>query len=134
MDILWVIYDFFFLYLLVFITYIVFINKRKKNYSKLKKNDEIVLFVNRYNIDVEKVGFKKIKTYLALINSFIIAFSSTIIIHVDGLLLKVGVGFVVIMVMIYSLYEIVGRKLKTMEGDKKCTTVKKSKKNGKNIG
>jgi uncharacterized membrane protein YjjP (DUF1212 family) len=134
MDILWVIYDFFFLYLLVFIIYIVFINKRKKNYSKLKKNDEIVLFVNRYNIDVEKVGFKKIKTYLALINSFIIAFSSTIIIHVDGLLLKVGVGFVVIMVMIYSLYEIVGRKLKTMEGDKKCTTVKKSKKNGKNIG
>ncbi len=134
MDILWTIYDFFFLYLLVFIIYMVFINKRKKNYSKLKKNDELVLFVNRYNIDVEKVGFKKIKKYLALINSFIIAFSSTIIIHVEGLLLKVGVGFVIIMIMIYSLYEIVGRKLKKMEDDKKCTTVKKSKKNGKNIG
>ena len=134
MEVLWAIYDFFFLYLLIFIIYTVFVNKRKKSYSTLKKNDEVVLFVNRYGIDVDKVGFKRIKMYLALINSFIIAFSSTIIIHVDGLLLKVGIGFVVIMIMIYSLYEIVGRKLKKMEGDKKCTTVKKSKKNGKNIG
>ena len=134
MEVLWAIYDFFFLYLLIFIIYTVFINQRKKNYTTLKKNDEVVLFVNRYGIDVEKVGFKRIKKYLALINSFIIAFSSTIIIHVDGLLLKVGIGFVVIMIMIYSLYEIVGRKLKKMEVDKKCTTVKKSKKNGQNIG
>lgn len=134
MKILNIIYDFFLLYLLIFIIYIVFINKRKKSYAKLKKNDEIVLFVNRYNIDVEKVGFKRVKMSLAIINSFIIAFSSSLIIHIDNLLLKIGVGFVVIMVMIYSLYEIVGKKLSKMEGGKKCTIVKKSKKNGKNIG
>lgn len=134
MEILGIIYDFFFLYLLIFIIYIVFVNKKKKSYSMLKKNDEIVLFVNKYNIDVEKVGFKRVKMCLAIVNSFIIAFSSTLIIHIDSLLLKIGIGFIVIMIMIYSLYEIVGKKLSKMEGDKKCTTVKKSKKNGKNIG
>ena len=111
-------YDFLLIFLVILIIYIVFINKKKKNYSKLKKNDEVKLFLLRYNLDIKKLNYKKVLNTIAVINSFIIAFTSTLIINIDKFIWKGIICFIAILVLTYSLYEIAGRYLKKMEGKK----------------
>ena len=109
-------YDFTLLFLLVLIIYLVFINKRKSTYSKLKKNDYIRLFIARYNLDVRKTKYKTILTVAAFINSFILAFTAVLTLKIDNFFYKILVCFVVVFSLIYALYELAGRILKKKEG------------------
>lgn len=126
-EVLQFIYDFILMFLLIFIVYAVFVNKKKKKkgFSKLKNTDEVVIFVSRYNLDVELIGYKKILNVMALVNSIIIAFTCTIIVKIKSILWSILVSFVLIFVLIYSLFEISGRILKKVEERKKCITQKK---------
>lgn len=108
-------YDFVLLFLLFYIVYSVFINKKRKVYSKLKKNDEVRIFIERYGINTKKVSYKKILNAVSIINSFIISFTSTLIINIDNFIYSIIVCIVVLMLLIYSLYEIAGRYFKKME-------------------
>ena len=112
-------WNFIWLFLLVLIVYLVFINRRKKDYSKLKKNDPVKIFIARYNIDVRKTSYKKILNISAVINSFIISFASTLILFIDNVLWALLTCFVVVFGLIYVLYEITGRRLKSKEKEKK---------------
>ena len=47
-------YDFLLMFLLILVIYIVFINRRKKSYFKLKKSDEVKIFMARYNLDINE--------------------------------------------------------------------------------
>lgn len=107
--------DFVLIFILVLIVYFVFLNKKRKEYSKLKQNDEIKLFIARYNLDMRKTKYKTVLNTLTIINSFIIAFCSTIISYINGIIWALLVGFVLLLVLIYSFYEIVGRYLKRKE-------------------
>ena len=111
-------YDFILLFLLVLIIYLVFVNKRKKNYSKLKKTDYVRAFIVRYNLDVRKTNYKTILTCIGCINSFILAFTATLSLRIDNYLYKILASFVIVFALIYALYESTGRILKKME-DKK---------------
>ena len=112
-------YDFVLLFLLFLIVYLVFINKRKKDYSKLKKSDFTRIFIIRYDLDMRKTDYKKVLRLTAIINSFIIAFTSTLILNIDNFLWKVVISFIVIFTLIYALYELTGRYLKKKEVEKK---------------
>ena len=107
--------DFVVLFIIVLIVYFVFLNKKRKDYSKLKQNDEIKLFIARYNLDMKKTKYKTVLNTVTIINSFIIAFSATIIGFIDNIIWSILVGFVILLVLIYSLYEIFGRLLKRRE-------------------
>ena len=132
-------YDFILLFLLCYLVHYVFLNKNKKDYSKLKKNDEVKIFIARYNLDVRKTSYKKILNIVTLINSFIISFTAVLIVYIDGFVWKILVSFVVIFALIYSLFEVVGRYLKSCENkitvenevvdNKKKTRKKEGKKN-----
>ena len=111
-------YDFVLLFLLFYLVYAVFVNKRKKDYSKLKKNDAVKIFIARYNLDMRKTDYKKLLNIFAIINAFIIAFSATLVLHIENFWLKVAVCFVVVFVLIYSLFEIAGRYFKSKEEEK----------------
>ena len=71
-------YDFVCIFLLVFIVYSVFLNKNRKEYKKLKKNDMIRLFIARYNLDMKKTKYELVLRTETIINSFIISFCSVI--------------------------------------------------------
>lgn len=103
------------MFLIFYILYMVFIAKKKKDYSKLKKNDEIVLFVTRYNLNVKKINYKKLVRCIYGANSFIIAFTSTLILNIKSFIWSVVICFVVIFVLIYSIFELLGRYFKKME-------------------
>jgi hypothetical protein len=110
--------DFVLLFLLVLIIYFVFINKKRKDYSKLKKDSYIKGFIVKYNLDMRKTNYNEVLNVFAIVNSFILAFTSALILNVDKFIWKVVVSFIVIFVLIYALYEIAGRYLKNKE-DKK---------------
>lgn len=111
-------YDFVLLFLIFIIVYRVFINKKKKTYSKLKENDEVKLFVKRFNLDIKKQDYKKLLNAISLVNSLILSFTSTLVLYIDSMIWSIIVGFAVLFVLIYSLYEIVGRYFKKLEGEK----------------
>ena len=111
-------YDFVLLFLLVLIVYLVFVNKRRKDYSKLKDGNYVKSFIARYNLDMRKTDYKKVLIIFSVINSFILSFTSALILNIDKFIWKVVISFIVIFVLIYALYEIAGRYLKNKE-DKK---------------
>ncbi len=110
--------DFVLLFLLVFIIYMVFVNKRRKDYHKLKDGSYIKLFIARYNLDMRKTNYKTVLNIFAIINSFILSFTASLILNINNYIWKIVVCFIVVFVLIYALYEIAGRYLKNKE-DKK---------------
>lgn len=128
--------DFLISFIAIFVCYLLLLKIkpiRKKKVSKINEN-EMNIIINRYQLDKEVLGEKYLKRVIALLNSFVFAFTLTIMEHIDKFIYKILVCFVVLMILIYSVYEIAGKYLKRKEEKKKCTTQKKLKKNGKNIG
>lgn len=108
-------YDFVFIFLLMMIVYSVFLNKSRKEYSKLKDNDMVKFFIARYDLDMRKTNYKTVLNIVTVINSFIISFCSVLVINIKGVMWAIVIGFAVIMALTYSLYEIFGRALKRRE-------------------
>lgn len=108
-------YDFVFIFLLMLVVYSVFLNKNRKEYSKLKDNDMVKYFIARYDLDMRKTKYKTVLNIVTVINSFIISFCSVLVINIKGVVWAILVGFAAIMALTYSLYEIFGRALKRRE-------------------
>ena len=107
--------NFILLFVLFCILYKVFIYKNKKDYSKLKKNDEIKVFIARYDLDMRKTDYKSVLNAIILINSFIISFSATLVLNIEGMVYKLLICFIVVFILIYALFEIAGRYFKNKE-------------------
>ena len=111
------IYDFVLLFLLIYLIYWLYYRKKKSDYSKLSKKDEIKMFIARYDLDMRKTKYKTVLNIVCLCNAIIIAFTATLILKIDNFFLKVAVSFITIFALIYALFEIFGRLLKKKEGD-----------------
>ena len=103
------------LFILVFlIEYIYDFRKIKK-----KKTDTIMItsyVINKFKLDKTKINYKKELKWMCLINSFIIAGVSTVVSCIDTyIILQLGIGFVLLFLLIYALYEIYGRHLKKIQ-------------------
>lgn len=107
--------DLFLLFIVFFLIYYLFINKKKKDFNKLKESDEIKVFIKKNKINIKKINYKTLLLVLSAINAFIIAFTSTVILNIDNFIWAILVGFVVIMLLLYSLYSIAGKYFKKSE-------------------
>ena len=110
-------YFFVVLFLIIFIINYIF------DYLKIKKNktENIMLIsyvCNKFKVDKNKINYKKELKWMTLINSFIISSVGTFVAWLDTyIIVQLGLGFVLLFLLIYALYEIYGRHLvrKTME-------------------
>jgi membrane protein insertase Oxa1/YidC/SpoIIIJ len=102
------------LFIIIFIVYKL-IYRKKKDFSKLKDSDEVRIFVLRYNLDIRKIDYNKLLTVLALINAFIIAFTATIIVRIDSIAWTIIVCLLIVLALIFSLFNIAGRYFKSHE-------------------
>ena len=107
--------DFIIIFTVVYLLYVLFFNKKRRNYKTLKKNDEVKLFIDRYNLDMKKIEYKKVLQVVTIINTFILSFTTVLIVRIKGFMISLLIGFVVIMILIYSLYEIAGIYCKNKE-------------------
>jgi uncharacterized membrane protein len=106
--------EFFILFVVIFIIYKQ-IYKRKKDFSSLKESDEVRVFVLKYDIDVRKIDYNKLLNVLALINSFIISFTATVIVRVKGIVWTILTCMAIVMVLLIALYTIAGNYFKSKE-------------------
>jgi len=102
-------------YIIMFLIYLLIINRKRKDYNESKKQMEISYLVNKFNLDMRKVKFNKIKWILTFINPLIISIIFIIVINIDSLIIAGIVGFFTTIILTYSLYEIIGRSLKRKE-------------------
>ncbi len=87
---------------------------------KKKKTDSIMVanyVIKKFHLDPTKINYKKELKWMCLINSFIIAGVGTFVSYIDTyIFLQLGIGFVLLFLLIYALYEIYGRHLKKLQG------------------
>ena len=93
---------------------------------KLLKNNQGFTFIgvdyliHKFNLNKSKINLRRLLNDLAILNSLIIAFVSTMVYLVPlKLFWQLGIGFVLLIVLIYALYEIYGRYLNKKWGMKK---------------
>lgn len=102
-------------YLLLFL--IVFIVTFLLNYRKVKKKKfdsigEMNYLILKFKLNKNKINYKREILYISIINSFIISSVGTFVTWLDiMIILQLALGFVLLFLLIYSLYEIYGRHL-----------------------
>lgn len=79
---------------------------------------EIEYLVKKFNLDMRKTDYNTLKWATTFINPFIISVTFVAIISIDSFVLSLILGFIIMMLLIYGIYEILGRILKKKEGNK----------------
>lgn len=108
-------------FLLVYLIYVCLIVLRKKKLNKYRTSTEVRYLEGRYKIDVDRMNLKKLANTMALANAFIIANVVTIIGFINHLILKLCVGFVVLIPMILIVYHLLGKHYQKKYGKKDRT-------------
>ena len=117
-NILEVVLTFLGIYLLVFLVYYFFLcrkkkSKKQKGKKEFKITNEMNYLITKFNLDVKTLDIKSLARGVALINAFIIAFVSTLLINLKmQTIIRLLIGFVLLFVLIYACYEIYGNYLK----------------------
>lgn len=108
--------------ILMFVIYIIdyLINKRKlrliKENKKKKTIGEIDYLANKFQLDKKKLNENQVIVWISLINSFIISLVSSIIFLLPfKMFINMFIAFILLLGLIYSLYEIYGRYLQKKE-------------------
>lgn len=101
-------FTFLFCFIVVYLVYSIVVIYRKKGFEKFKTSKQLSYFKEAYKIDFEKVNLKRFAQALALTNAFIIATTCTIIEIFDNLILKMLVGFIILVPLMLIMYKILG--------------------------
>lgn len=107
--------------ILLFLFTIFYRNRIGKN--KGKKLSEVRYFIKKFKLDKNKMDLRKFYNGIALINSLIVSFVTTLLMYMDivwdfNYILELLIGFILLFLLIYSLYEIYGNILKRKWRDK----------------
>lgn len=102
-------------FLIIYLVYYLIVVRRKKGLEAFKTGKQVMFFKNAYKLDLEKLDYKKFSNSLSLVNAFIIAFTVTILEFIDGFILKLLIGFVILIPLILICYYILGKIYKRKE-------------------
>ena len=94
----------------VYIVYQLFVVlKSKKNIGKknYKEPFEVLYLRKKYGINMKKVNFNKLLQLVALVSSFDIALTVSLIANIKSILIQLILGFVIIIVLILVSYHII---------------------------
>ena len=98
---------FVFSFILVFLLYRLIIIKRAKRKKNPKEPFEVVYLVSRYNLDLDKINYKKLLNVISIVSSFDIALVVSIILLFKNFYLEVIVGFISTLIIILISYHLV---------------------------
>lgn len=104
-------------FVVIYFTYYLIIISRKKGLERFKKGAQAEYFKKVYNLDFRKIDLKRFANSLSIVNSFVMSAVITVIEVFDSLIIKMCVGFVLIIPLMLVCYKVLGQKYKK-EGDK----------------
>lgn len=99
-------------FLIVYLFYLFTVILQTKRYDKFKKSNQVMYFVKKYKIDVNKLNMKKFTNILGLTNSLIISIAFTATYLVDNLILQLLIGLIILIPLIFIFYSLIGNYLK----------------------
>ena len=99
-------------FLIVYLFYLFTVILQTKRYDKFKKSNQVMYFVKKYKINVNKLNMKKFTNILGLTNSLIISIAFTMTYLVDNLILQLLIGLIVLIPLIFIFYSLIGNYLK----------------------
>lgn len=100
-----------------FVYYFIFDDMLKK--EKYTKISELVLLTRKFNLDKKKMNYKSALNGIAIINASIIAVTFTIIDLIPvNIVFKLIIAFVLMLIMIFTLYLSYGKYLQKKWGKK----------------
>ena len=99
-------------FLIVYLFYFFTVILQKKKYDKFKKSNQVMYFVNRYKLNVNKINIKKFIHIISLTNSLIIAIAFTATFLVENILLQLLIGLLVLIPLILISCSLIGIYLK----------------------
>ncbi len=98
-----------------FVYYFIFDDMLKK--EKYTKISELVLLTRKFKLDKKKMNYKSSLNGIAIINAFIVSITFTIIDLIPvNIVLKLFIAFVIMLIMIFSLYISYGKMLQKKWG------------------
>ena len=107
--------DFVCTFLIVYLIYSVFINRNKKEYSALKEKDPLRGYIAKYQLDLKKTKYKTVLRTVTFVNTIIISICVVVFTNINNVLWGTLICFVMIIALIYLLYDITGKYLKRKE-------------------
>lgn len=99
--------EFFGVFLIVYLGYYFFSYRKLKKYDRKKSPVNIKYLVLRYNLDIVRLGYKRVFKTLMLSDSFIVAFMFTITRVVDNVYVRLLVSFILIFPLFAGVYHLV---------------------------
>ena len=92
------------------VIYFLFINRRRLKKGNIKNMGEISYVTLKYRLDSKKINLKYILNITAICNAFIIAFVCVVLAAIPlGIMWQLLIGFVLMIALVYAIYEILGR-------------------------
>lgn len=113
------------LFLIIFLLDYLFIKrsylrKISKGKKKKKTNEltEIAYLVGRFKLDKQKLNLSRLLVIISLINSFIISLVAVVVLIINvHVVFQLLIGFVLLMTLIFAMYEILGQYLVKKENE-----------------
>ena len=96
-------------FLLIYIIYELFLVRKCKKDKRRKKPIEVNYLIGKYNLDINKLNYKRLLNIISAVSAFDISLVVTIVSLLDSFYLQLLIGFVLIMLLILVSYDIVGR-------------------------
>jgi len=109
------IYLFLICFVIVYLVYYLVIVRRKRGLEAFKNGKQLLFFKNAYNLNIKDLDCKKFANSLALVNAFIIAATVTAIEFFNSYIIKLLVGFVILIPLMLICYYVLGQIYKKKE-------------------
>lgn len=97
---------------LVYLFYLLTVIIRKKKTSKFLQSNQVMYFVKRYNLDVNKININQFMQTISITNSFIVSVAFTFTFLTDHFLLGMLIGLVVLIPLMLICYSLIGNYYK----------------------
>ena len=105
------------MFVFVYLGYLIFVINKPKVLNNMVEGRELMYLKKIYKLDYEKINIKKIARAVALTNSFILSFVTSIVFLINDwidnfylqLLLMLVMGFIILIPLILILYNMIGK-------------------------
>lgn len=95
--------------LLMFLGYFIFVINNKRRLEKFSHNTYVNYLVGVYKLDIKRINIKQMAQAIAMVNSFIVATTVFVIGFINSLIIKLILGFIVLIPLQLFMYHIVGK-------------------------
>ena len=98
-------------FLLIYFGYYLFGYKKIKKYNRKKASTGVKYLIYKYNIDVAKIGYKRIYKMLMLADSSIVSFLFVITSYVSNIYLRLVIVFFLVFPVFAGVYHLIAKYL-----------------------